>query len=261
VSAQKKEEKPWIKPIKDVREHYGWSQEEMAENLAVGQGAVSRWESGLREPSRQTYEELYMLAYDLPAAKFFWDRSRLSESRIEYMLKGLRYRLDHPLPSLKTEVLAAPGTVEFVNSWARLKSTPPPVAVPLLKDAIAAGEPRVVAETVDDVLYFSSNLIPHPEMTRCVKVQGDSMSPILEDDYVIVVDTFERASRELVNSMVVAVSPEGAVTVKWLRKIGREYVLVPQHTSPRHNPIILRQVPGWSIIGKVLFWIGTPPSK
>jgi SOS-response transcriptional repressor LexA len=87
---------------------------------------------------------------------------------------------------------------------------------------------------------------------------GDSMSPILEDGYVVAIDTADRDPKKLLNAMVAARDPEGGVTIKWLRKVGDDVMLIAQHTSPRYNPIFLNREPGWAIIGKVLFWIGKP---
>lgn len=82
------------------------------------------------------------------------------------------------------------------------------------------------------------------------------MSPILEDDFIVAIDTSQTDGRKLVDQMVAAGDPEGGVTVKWLRRSGKSFMLVPQHTSVRHNPVVLE--PGWRIIGRVLFWIGKP---
>lgn len=84
------------------------------------------------------------------------------------------------------------------------------------------------------------------------------MSPVLEDGYMVIVDTHPIEHRNLYGQMVAAQDPEGGITVKWLRKVGREEMLVAQHTSTRYQPVILSSDPGWRIIGRVLFWIGKP---
>jgi phage repressor protein C with HTH and peptisase S24 domain len=89
-----------------------------------------------------------------------------------------------------------------------------------------------------------------------ISISGDSMSPILEDGYVAVVDTAVHNPKELAGRMVAARDPEGAVTVKWLRDVQGQLMLVAQHTSLRFQPIFLR--PGWGIVGEVVWWIGHP---
>jgi SOS-response transcriptional repressor LexA len=131
------------------------------------------------------------------------------------------------------------------------------VAIPLLKDAAAAGLPRLIQEReIAEKLLLPRKWFPDAQAVRCIRVKGDSMSPILEDDYIVAIDTTQADPRKLVGQMVAAGDPEGGVTVKWLRRTGSNLILVPQHTSVRHNPVVLE--PGWRIIGRVLFWIGKP---
>ncbi len=41
----------WIKRIKKLREEYGWSQKDIAEEFRVTPGAVGLWEAGIRKMS------------------------------------------------------------------------------------------------------------------------------------------------------------------------------------------------------------------
>jgi SOS-response transcriptional repressor LexA len=134
-----------------------------------------------------------------------------------------------------------------------------PVSIKVLNDAAAAGEPRLLnPHDVRDLLVVTRKMCPHPERTLCIPISGDSMSPVLEDGYLVVVDTAQADHSKLCNQMVAARDPEGGVTIKWLRKIGRDELLVAQHTSTRYQPIILNREPGWEVIGRVLWWIGRP---
>jgi hypothetical protein len=47
----------------------------------------------------------------------------------------------------------------------------------------------------------------------------------------VLIDLTQKDPKRLVNDMVAARDAEGGVTIKWLRKIGNYYMLVPQHTS------------------------------
>lgn len=200
------------------------------------QAAFSRWESGDREPSRDAYTELWLYAGEHKSANLFYEKSGLTKAKLQRMLNVFNRDLGQ-LPVDPSEV----------------------VTVPLLKNAVAAGEPRDVLELeTDESLVFSRKLCPHPESTRCIKVVGESMSPVLRPGYIVAIDTKEREPKRLVGKMVAAGSPDGGVTLKWLRKVGRELVLLPQHTSIEYNPVLLSREPGWRIIGRVLFWIGKP---
>ena len=131
--------------------------------------------------------------------------------------------------------------------------------IPLLHDAAAAGSPRLVEESeVDDMIVARTSMCPHPGKTVCIRVSGDSMSPILENGYIVAIDTAETDHRRLYNHMVAARDPEGGVTIKWFRNHGGEEMLIPQHTSTRYPPVLIGR-DQWKIIGKVLWWIGMPP--
>ena len=84
------------------------------------------------------------------------------------------------------------------------------------------------------------------------------MRPILDENYIVAIDTKDKVPEELIGKMVAALDPEGGVTIKWLRKGSGELMLVAQHTSQRYPPVLLKREPGWRILGRVLWWIGRP---
>jgi SOS-response transcriptional repressor LexA len=137
------------------------------------------------------------------------------------------------------------------------------VGVRLLKDPAAAGTPRAINEKdVDEVLPLPKSLCPNADHLVCIRVEGDSMSPILEAGYIVAIDTSQVDPRRLHGNMVAARAPDGGVTIKWLRKSGKDLMLIPQHTSMRHQPVVLpatEEDHEWGIVGRVLWWLGTPP--
>jgi len=136
---------------------------------------------------------------------------------------------------------------------------PDVIAIPLLKDAAAAGSPRMIDESeIDDLLFMRPSRAPHPGKTVAIRVVGSSMEPSLRDGFIVALDMQQQNPAELANAMVAARDPSGAVTVKYLRRVQDEFLLVSEHTSTDYNPILLSREPGWSIIGKVLWWIGEP---
>jgi SOS-response transcriptional repressor LexA len=137
------------------------------------------------------------------------------------------------------------------------------VEIPLLKDPASTGSPRQIDEgDIEDYMPLPGSLCPNPDATVCIKVVGDSMSPMLEDGYIVAVDTAQTDRARLHGQMVAARDPEGGVTIKWLRLSGRQEILLPQHTSKRHQPVILSSSEddesGWAVVGRVLWWIGMP---
>ena len=113
---------------------------------------------------------------------------------------------------------------------------------------------------VDYILHFPPHMLPRGgKLIAGCGVAGDSMSPLLEDGYIALVDVSLHEPNRLIGKMVAAREADG-ITLKWLRKQGDVYLLVPQNTSPRHSIQILSTEGEWSIVGEVVKWIGEPPS-
>jgi SOS-response transcriptional repressor LexA len=220
-----------------ARKDLGLTQSELAERLGSSQGAITRWERGKDSPPISALLALSNLVSQEKRA--FW--------------------------------LEAAGMVESVNSPQELVNAgllPPPkqdfssniIFVPLLRDAVAAGTPRAVnANDVAADLPFLKTWLPRAGCLYALKVSGDSMSPIINDGYVVIVDVFQRDPKLLEGQMVAAREGDG-VTIKWLRKDKDFYLLVPQHVSPRIPVKIMRSEDDWGIVGVVVKWIGYPSS-
>ena len=131
--------------------------------------------------------------------------------------------------------------------------------VPLLRDAAARGTPRAVdEEEIEEVLSFPQRWLPRGGSIFAVRVTGDSMSPLLEEDYVVLVNVASRDANRLVGRMVLARDGD-EVTVKWLRRQEKMFLLVPQNTSPRHPIRVWTRSDNRAIVGEVVCWIGQPP--
>ena len=110
-----------------------------------------------------------------------------------------------------------------------------------------------------ETLTFPRRLLPPGGSIYAVKIQGDSMSPILESGHIVLIDVSHRDPARLVNRMVAARNSEG-ITVKWLRNGGKDvYLLVPQQPSQAHQIQVMRAEGDWSVVGEVVKWIGEPP--
>jgi transcriptional regulator with XRE-family HTH domain len=69
--------------IRQWRESMGWERSELASKLGMkGKTAVSNWELGVNEPSKDAYRRLGKLA-DFPANRWFFIKAGLSLSEIE----------------------------------------------------------------------------------------------------------------------------------------------------------------------------------
>ncbi len=212
---------PLKERIKALRKSAGWNQTEFAIACKVTQGQVSLWEKGVNVPTPKVFLIFAKLAPE--ADKQMW----MAEAGFEET--------------------AAASMVEMLQ-------------IPVLRDSAAAGTTRSIDESeIDYVLQLPKHLVRHRGKLIGLEVEGDSMSPILESGYIVLVDTATRRPESLDGKMVAARDGDG-VTIKWLRRQNADmYLLVPQHTSPRHQVQVLQAHGDWSIVGEVVKWIGEPP--
>jgi transcriptional regulator with XRE-family HTH domain len=226
-----------------LREARKWGRAQLARELGVTEMTVSNWESGKSEPKPDKYARMARLAPTDDLEIFFRDRIVALDPQVASLISAYAQKHDI-IPKVSQPV----GDLPEMS------------AVPLLRDAAAAGAPRMIEEKdVEEWLMISKRFAPNPESVRCVRIKGDSMSPILEEGYIVAIDTADREPKRLVKHMVAASDPDGGVTIKWLRKSAGELLLVPQHVSVRYYPVILTKEAGWRIVGRVMWWIGQPP--
>lgn len=116
------------------------------------------------------------------------------------------------------------------------------VQVPML-GTVAAGQPILAQESIEDYFPIPANLLPNAE-TFMLRVKGDSMINvgIFDGDQVIVEQTSSARNGEIVVAMV-----GDSATVKRFYKEDGHYRLQPENDSM--EPIYAEQV---EILGKVI---------
>ena len=209
--------------VKELRKALGYSQLQLAQALDVSQGNIAKWETGKLKPPGKALAILARLA---------------PEEQSGWWLQQAGVKLEH-----------------YSAEQSETRS------VPVLKDAAAAGTPRVVDENeIDYRLKLPRQMLPKGGNLVGIRVEGDSMSPILESGYIAIVDVAQHTMGKLVNQMVAAREGDG-VTLKWLRQQEDLFLLVPQNTSSRHPVRVLKAEDDWSIIGAVVTWVGFPSKQ
>ena len=71
----------WAQRVVSLRKELGLLQVQFAELLAVTQGTVSRWESGVKQPSAEHFLQMGNLA-DENQCLWFWRRAGVDVKRI-----------------------------------------------------------------------------------------------------------------------------------------------------------------------------------
>jgi len=139
------------------------------------------------------------------------------------------------------------------------------VAVPIIDEAIAAGNPTYINEKniQDYALIFSGYIKPSTDYFRyrCVWVQkgSTSMSPVIEPGALVCIDSYQRDPK-LLEGMIVAMKDNNdGCTLRYLKLI-KDYIMGIPENIKEHDPLIFslneKRTEKNPVIGKVVwYWI------
>jgi SOS-response transcriptional repressor LexA len=215
---------------------------------------VSRWERGEQEPPSHSYIELGNLAGD-PQCWFFWGRAGLRAEDLMRVLPKRRKRIGQSsLIDFRTA---------HAGSGGRTLSAPQLVAIPLLKAAVASHGGKGDSSTllhdapVESMIAAPIDWCPNPASTACLRVIGDSMKPLINDGYILAVDSSQTNISELNGKVVIAWNKDMGLTVSRFQHYDHADVLQPENRD--YESIVLNNKHRWNILAKVLWWMGKAP--
>lgn len=197
------------------------SQEQLAHRLEVTKKTVAECEQARQLPSPERALQLARLAGAGPLRRWFTQealaRIGADAPLVLDALLPARRAGQGPLPAAELRVVTATDWPERFRALQGLDHYAP---IPLLKDAAAAGSPRAGRVTEADIdgyalIYYA--WCPNPANFTCVRVRGDSMTPILHDGAIVALEHTQRDPLAL-NQKTVAARVEEGVTVKWLER-------------------------------------------
>jgi len=215
---------------------------------------VSRWERGAQEPSSQSYIELGILAGD-PDCWFFWARAGLRREDLMRVLPKPR----NGRGRIRTQDL------EILHDGARSKKDEDIqlMALPLLTIVAASnGQKGELSDILHDApvesyLAAPRSCCPNPESTFCLRVLGESMTPLISSDYILVVDSSQTDRSKLNGKIVLAWNKDLGLTLSRFRRYDRTAVLHPDNRD--FQSITIDRANPWKVIARVLWWIGKAP--
>jgi len=122
--------------------------------------------------------------------------------------------------------------------------------VPLYSSRVQAGFPSPADDYIEAKLDLNEHLIRHPAATFLVKATGDSMIGVgIYEGSILIVDR----SLEAKDGSIVIAGVNGELTVKTLRKKGKDFFLTPE--NPKYKPIqITAEMDGtiWGVVTSVI---------
>ena len=83
------------------------------------------------------------------------------------------------------------------------------------------------------------------------------MRPLIYDGYILVVDSLQTDLSELNDKIVIAWNKEMGLMVSRLHHYDHTEVLQPENKD--YESIVLNNKNKWTILAKVLWWVGTAP--
>ncbi len=243
----------WASMISRLRTRMNLSQTSFGQALHSSAMAVSRWERGTQEPAAHSYIEIGNLAGD-PDCWYFWECAGLRTEDLMRVLPKLRSRLHQP--TVNFQIVRAGGSLKRPKE-AQL------VASPLLKVVAAShGEkgdstPILHDSPVEGIIAAPKDWCPNPASTNCVRVRGNSMSPLIHDGYILAVDSSQNDRGKLDGKIVIAWHKDVGLTVSRFRRYDHTEVLHPENQE--YGSITLDRRNKWKILARVLWWIGRAP--
>jgi SOS-response transcriptional repressor LexA len=212
--------------IRDLREQkLMLDQKEFANLVGVKQPIVSQWETAKHRPSSLALAKIG----DISGDDKVWWYERAGRKFTEQIESGARTSLDRE------------GDAQHIE-------------IKVFKSA-GAGAFRSVDETPDYTVPFPRAWLPTTQKLVGLVVEGDSMSPLIETGFIVIVDRTKKTAASALNHMVAA-SDGGGVAIKYLVERDDGYWLAPHNMNIDNLPT--RVGPSTRIIGVVVKWVGQP---
>jgi SOS-response transcriptional repressor LexA len=245
----------WATAIGDLRVRLNLNQAAFGSRVGFSAMAVSRWERGAQEPPSHGYIALGNIARD-ETCWYFWERAGL---RSEHVLRVL--------PTLQQSSSASKlHNLEIVNAGSAPRRLPDKiqlVAVPLLKVMAAShGEkgddlPLLSDAPIEGMMAAPKDWCPNPSYTSCLRVRGNSMAPLIQNGYVVAVDSSQIDLNGLDGKIVIAWHKDVGLTISRFRRYDHTEVLVSENTE--YGSITINAKHPWKIVATVLWWVGKAP--
>ena len=236
----------YARRIKKLRQALQLTQHALAELVQVRPQVVASWEQGRREPSAASYRRLADLAPPREAW-FFLEQMGVTKQLVRAKWPG---RTSHPHSK---DPASQPLTTRIRIAAV---SEPPFVQIPLLRENISATPRAITEDDIESLIAVPTNFIPNQSGGYVgIRHRGDSMAPVLQERFIVVVDVTKRDPARLVGRMV-AIWAEGGPLVRWLAAASdpKQWILRPENTN--YPTLSLDAVAAERILGDIVYWWG-----
>ena len=213
------------KKIKEYRIFKSWTHEEMAAKVSLEPQVLKIYETGKCTLSTDIIQDLC---------------KKLSVSPLQWLVEGG----EPALPELKIYQAASTRTKLQINSEDY-------VSIPLTDSAIAAGQPIIPGENIEDYVLLHVRAAKKRTNLVATRVDGDSMEPMLHSGDIVVID---RNDKKIIRNKIFAIFHDNGLTAKYLER--KKHLLILRPINPtaevqiidlneHADPIVGRIIGAW----------------
>jgi DNA-binding XRE family transcriptional regulator len=237
----------YARRIKQLRAALQLTQHALAERLHVRPQVVASWEQGRREPSAGSYRRLADLAPP-KEAWFYLNQIGVTKQMVRAKWPGR----SSPAASKSPSAPPRPTTRIRIAGIGKL----PFPQFPLLREGCPPTPREITPADIESVMTIPRGVLSDtPDVYVGIRHRGDSMAPILQDRFLVVVDRTNRDPATLAGNMVAAWGEAGLV-LRWLARNPESGEVMLRPENPSH-PTYSITAGSDGILGKVVFWWGT----
>jgi len=238
----------YARRIQKLRAALQLTQHALAERLHVRPQVVASWEQGRRVPSAGSYRRLAGLAPPREAW-FFLEQIGVTKRLVQAKWPGRASRRSpHDSPATPRTTRVRIAKVHHM----------PFVQIPLLRQDRPATPREITEDDIESVIAIPADVLPDkPDAYVGIRQRGPSMAPILRDRFLVVVDRTDREPLRLAGKMVAAWGEQG-LRLRWLETDRSSGKLVLRPENPGYPAVPVDAAASDCILGKVVFWWGTP---
>jgi SOS-response transcriptional repressor LexA len=126
-------------------------------------------------------------------------------------------------------------------------------AIPLYSE-VADG--KVEGKIAEEVITAPKEWCKHPDETFCLRARDEKMAPVIRTGYIVAIDQKERDRTRLDGKLVLASHAQKGTVLHTFQRLNGAEVLVPENRD--FAPIYLAEG-GWTIVGRVVWWLAKAP--
>lgn len=245
----------WAGQITALRERLDINQAELARRVQCSAMTISRWERGLLQPSAEHFVQLGNLG-DKSEAWAFWEKAGIQPAKmVEALNATARRSRKLETPPLERARAGAAATAH--------PETADLIGLPLLNAVVGAhgvrGDRRSSLQTIAStkIIGAAAPWCPNPAYTSLIRVKGHSMEPLIRDNDILAVDSFQTDRSELYGKIVIVSSDKSGLIVSRLRRY--ENLDMLEAENRQYEPVVLYKTRDWRIVARVLWWISKAP--